>query len=88
MPVDPINRAINGAYAFCEEQQAVLDNGFISDEFWFEHFTRHFTDLYLVSANMRGQFWQYSTYRWILYQDPGMIVKFFHALPNLGKPHS
>lgn len=55
MSVDPIKRAINGAYAFCEEQQAALDNGLISEEQWFENHLQHFTDLYLASADPRGQ---------------------------------
>lgn len=55
MVVDPIKRAINGAYAFCEEQQAALDNSLISEEQWFENHKRHFTNIYLASDNPRGQ---------------------------------
>lgn len=43
MDVDRIKAAINGAWAFCEEQQ------------WFENHERHFTAHYLASGNPRGQ---------------------------------
>jgi SAM-dependent methyltransferase len=53
--VDPIQAAINGAHAFCEEQQAALDKGFISEEQWYESHKKHFSSIYLASGNPRGQ---------------------------------
>jgi hypothetical protein len=53
--VDAIKEAINRAYAFCEEQQAALDEGFISEAQWFDNHKRYFTAHYLASDNPRGQ---------------------------------
>jgi SAM-dependent methyltransferase len=53
--VDPIKRAINGAYAFCDEQEAALEQGLITEAQWFANHKRYFTELYLGSDNPRGQ---------------------------------
>ena len=55
MAADPIKRAINGAYLFCEEQQAALDQGLITEEQWFDNHNNYFTEHYLRSENPRGQ---------------------------------
>jgi SAM-dependent methyltransferase len=55
MPVDPVRAAINGAYTFCEEQQAALDEGRITEEQWYENHRRFFSGIYLASDNPRGQ---------------------------------
>lgn len=55
MPVDPVSAAINGAYTFCDEQQAALDEGRITEEQWFENHRRFFSGIYLASDNPRGQ---------------------------------
>jgi SAM-dependent methyltransferase len=53
--VDAVERAINGAYVFCEEQQALLDQGLITEEQWFANQERYFADLYLSTDNPRMQ---------------------------------
>jgi SAM-dependent methyltransferase len=53
--VDPIKAAINGAWAFCDEQQSALDRGLITEEEWFAIHERYFADVYLASENPRGQ---------------------------------
>lgn len=55
MSTDPVKSAINGAWAFCEEQQSALDRGLISEQQWFENHARFFTAHYLASENPRGQ---------------------------------
>jgi SAM-dependent methyltransferase len=55
MPVDPVNAAINGAYAFCDEQQAALDEGRITEEQWYERHREFFSGIYLAADNPRGQ---------------------------------
>ncbi len=55
LAVDPVKRAINGAYAFCEEQQALLDEGLITEEQWFANQEQYFADLYLSTDNPRMQ---------------------------------
>jgi SAM-dependent methyltransferase len=52
---DPIRRAINGAYAYCDEQQSALDRGLLTEEQWFDNHKRHFTSLYLAADNPRAQ---------------------------------
>ena len=53
--VDPIKYAIDRAYAFCEEQQAAVDTGLISEAQWFDNHKKFITTHYLASDNPRGQ---------------------------------
>ena len=72
-----IKYAINRAYEFCEEQQAALDAGRISEKEWFDAHGRFFTGHYLAADNPRaqaGHSGDASAYRY----TRGMIVEAIH----------
>jgi 2-polyprenyl-3-methyl-5-hydroxy-6-metoxy-1,4-benzoquinol methylase len=55
MDPEAVKYAQNRAHAFCEEQQAALDEGRITEAEWFEIHKRHFTAAYLAADNPRAQ---------------------------------
>jgi SAM-dependent methyltransferase len=50
-----LKRAMNGAYQFCEQLQAAMDRGEISEQDWFDQNNRYFTGIYMKAGNPRAQ---------------------------------
>ncbi|MBP1991587.1 class I SAM-dependent methyltransferase [Paenibacillus eucommiae] len=50
-----LQKIINRAYEFNEEQQNALDQGIITEEEWYEINKQHFSSHYIASDNPRGQ---------------------------------
>lgn len=55
MEIDPLKSAMNRSYAFCEQQQQLLDAGEITEGEWFANHEKHFADHYLSGVDPRSQ---------------------------------